>query len=61
LALDPVYIVYIYIYDDFCLWLTTMPTPKFPVPVLQSSLKLTQVPEQYKYTAPRLIVGGGLS
>jgi len=30
--------------ENFRLWLTTMPTPKFPVPVLQSSLKLTQEP-----------------
>jgi dynein heavy chain len=32
------------VHDSFRLWLTTMPTPKFPVPVLQSSLKLTQEP-----------------
>eukprot|EP00965_Chrysotila_dentata_P103920 3431703-Pleurochrysis_carterae.AAC.1 len=32
------------VHDSFRLWLTTMPTPKFPVAVLQSSLKLTQEP-----------------
>ena len=30
--------------EDYRLWLTTMPTPSFPVTVLQSSLKLTQEP-----------------
>ena len=30
--------------EDYRLWLTTMPTPAFPVTVLQSSLKLTQEP-----------------
>jgi len=32
------------VHENFRLWLTTMPTPQFPVPVLQSSLKLTQEP-----------------
>jgi len=30
--------------EDFRLWLTTMPTPKFPGTILQSALKLTQEP-----------------
>jgi dynein heavy chain len=32
------------IHGEYRLWLTSMPTPKFPIPILQSGIKLTNEP-----------------